>query len=79
MDIPVVRAGLVLAVYNCAEDRGDSCGVPVLSSSPGSELKVPLIQFILCMPDIPVVQKRRAHSVQKTAEIPQVLCAFVGV
>ena len=30
MDIPVVRAALVLAVYNCAEDRGDSCGVPVL-------------------------------------------------
>ena len=30
MDIPVVRVALVLAVYNCAEDRGDSCGVPVL-------------------------------------------------
>ena len=30
MDIPVVRAALVLAVYNCAEERGDSCVVPVL-------------------------------------------------
>ena len=30
MDIPVLRAALVLAAYNCAEDRGDSCGVPVL-------------------------------------------------
>ena len=29
MDLPVVRAALVLAVFNCAEDRGDSRGVPV--------------------------------------------------
>ena len=40
MDIPVVRAALVLAVCNCAEDRGDSCGVPVL------QRHVPAVQVL---------------------------------
>ena len=32
--IPVVRAALVLAVHNCAQDREDSCGVPLQRQVP---------------------------------------------
>ena len=66
MDIPVVRVGLVLTGCDCAADRGKSCGgrpyalqrqVPAVQEF---ELKMPLIQFILSLPDIPVVLQRRS-------------------
>ena len=58
MDIPVVSAGLALTGATAQK----TMEIPVVSlffsttssSSPGSELKVPQLQFILCMPDIPV-------------------------
>ena len=78
MNFPVVRAAFVLAMYNCVEDRGDSCGVPV------PQRQVPAVldpswkclrfsssstcqTFLLCYRDALTVQ-----TVQKTAEIPLV-------
>ena len=40
MDIPVVLDALVPAVYNCAEDRGDSCGVLVLLNDKFQQFRI---------------------------------------
>ena len=50
------------------------------SRSPGSELKVPQIQFILSMLDIPVVLQRRAHSANcaEDRRDPAGACAVLG-
>ena len=80
MDIPVVRAALVQLCRRPWRFLRCPCSSTTSSSSPGSELKVPQIQFILFMPDIPVVPQRRAHSANcaEGRRDPTGACAVLG-
>ena len=69
-DIPVVSVGPVLTGCNCAEDWSFlRCPCSLQRQVPAvSELKVPQLQFVFCMLDIPVVQQRRVHSANCAAD-----------